>query len=159
MSKRMKAEGGRMKYSIGAICALLVFISSFWLHPSAILAQENTPPPEKRGVQLLFAQPPMEGTISMGVYDSTGKLVRVLHQDAPTPDSKDAPTTDFFPALNGLITFWDGKDDSGKLMPAGKYRAKGYMMADMDFDGVAFLGNDWSTDEKHVRRVAQHRHQ
>jgi hypothetical protein len=45
--------------------------------------------------------------------------------------------------LNGLITFWDGKDDSGQLMPAGKYRAKGFMMGEMDFEGVAFLGNDF----------------
>ena len=113
-------------------------------------AQEPTPPPEKRGVQLEFVPPPMEkGTVSMGIYDSTGKLIRVLHQDAPT--------TDFFPALNGLITFWDGKDDSGKLMPAGKYRAKGFMMGEMDFEGVAFLCNDWITDEQspHVRKITE----
>lgn len=126
------------------MCALLVFI----LHPSSfVLAQETTAPPANRGVQLLFAPPPMEGTISMGVYDSTGKLVRVLHQDAPA--------TDFFPALNGLITFWNGKDDSGNVMPAGKYHAKGYMMGEMDFEGVAYLGNDWITDEKsrHIRHI------
>lgn len=133
---------------------LLCFVILVLFPPSGIIpaiAQETTPPPEKRGVQLLFAQPPMEGTISMGIYDSTGKLVRVLHQDAPT--------TDFFPALNGLITFWDGKDDSGKPMPAGKYHAKGYMMADMDFDGVAFLGNDFVDKDgnvkiKHIDEIA-----
>ncbi|HWB58708.1 MAG TPA: hypothetical protein VG733_04415 [Chthoniobacteraceae bacterium] len=143
----MKDEGGRMK---GGICVAALFLF-FILHPSAfLLAQENTPPPEKRGVQLQFITPPMEGTISMGIYDSTGKLVRVLHQDAPT--------TDFFPALNGLITFWDGKDDAGKPMPAGKYRAKGFMMAEMDFEGVAFLGNDFvNADDKspRVRRVSK----
>ena len=89
-------------------------------------------------------------TFSMGIYDSAGKLVRVLHQEAPE--------TDFFPALNGLITFWDGKDDAGKMMPAGKYRAKGYMCGEMDFEGVAFLFNDWITDEKsphisHIRNI------
>ena len=85
----------------------------------------------------------------MGIYDSTGKLVRVLHQEAPP--------TDFFPALNGLITFWDGKDDSGKPMPAGKYRAKGYMCGEMDFEGVAFLCNDWITDENspHVKSITE----
>lgn len=134
--------------------ALLYFVILVLLSLGGIItaiAQENTPPPEKRGVQLMFAQPPMEGTISMGVYDSTGKLVRVLHQEAPT--------TDFFPALNGLITFWDGKDDSGKPMPAGKYHAKGYMMAGMDFDGVAFLGNDFVDKDgnvkiKHIDEIA-----
>ena len=85
----------------------------------------------------------MEGTISMGIYDSAGKLVRALHQDAPT--------SDFFPALNGIITFWDGKDDSGKLMPAGKYRAKGYMMGEMDFEGVAFLCNDFVDKDGNVQ--------
>ena len=83
----------------------------------------------------------------MGVYDSAGKLVRVLHRDAPT--------TDFVSALNGLITFWDGKDDSGKLLPAGKYRAKGYMMADMDFEGVAFLGNDFVDKDGKRKSTAQ----
>ena len=126
---------------------LFVILVSSFVIPA--LAQENTPPPEKKGVQLQFIPPPMEGTISMAVYDSTGKLIRTLHQDAPT--------TDFFPALNGLITYWDGKDDSGKLMPAGKYHAKGYMMTDNDFDGVAFLGNDFvDADGKvQIHRIAQ----
>lgn len=125
-----------------AVCALLLFLLH---HSSLLLAQDATPSPtpDKRGVQLLFAPPPMQGTISMGIYDSTGKLVRTLHQDAPT--------SDFFPALNGLITFWDGKDDSGKLMPAGKYRAKGLMMGEMDFEGVAFLGNDFVDKDGNVQ--------
>ncbi|MGB8352907.1 MAG: hypothetical protein WCD79_03390, partial [Chthoniobacteraceae bacterium] len=119
-----------------SVVLFVILISSFVI---TSIAQEDTPSPEKRGVQLMFVPPPMEGgTISLGIYDPAGKLVRVLHQEAQP--------TDFFAALNGFITYWDGKDDSGKLMPAGKYLARGYMVGPMDFEGVAFLGNDWIYD-------------
>src|ERR1700746_667630 len=35
-----------------------------------------------RSVRISFVPPPIEGTISLGIYDNTGKLVRVLHQEA-----------------------------------------------------------------------------
>ncbi len=114
----------------------VILVSSFVI---SAIAQDD-PPPKKAGVQLMFIPPPMEGTVSLGIYDATGKLVRVLHAESPQ--------TDFTAALNGLITFWDGKDDAGKMMPAGKYRARGYVVGAMDFEGVAFLGNDWIVDEK-----------
>ena len=60
----------------------------------------------------------MEGTISLGIYDRTGKLVRVLHREAKTGD--------FGVAVDGLITHWDGKDDGGQPLPAGTYRGRGY---------------------------------
>ena len=65
----------------------------------------------------------MEGTISLGIYDSTGKLVRTLHR-AATGD-------EFVAALDGYITHWDGLDDSGKPLPPGQYSAKGYMVGDV----------------------------
>src|SRR5208337_3556109 len=85
-------------------CAIffVILISSF-----VFSRAQDAEAPKKSGVQLMFIPPPMEGAISLGIYDATGKLVRVLHQEAPA--------TDFFAALNGLITYWDGKDDSGKL--------------------------------------------
>ena len=91
----------------------------------------------------------MEGTISMGIFDSTGKLVRTLHREANV--DSDA----FFKEINGLVTFWDGKDDSGNLMPAGKYAARGFMVGDLQIEGEAFLCNDWAADENspHVRRI------
>ncbi len=62
----------------------------------------------------------MDGTISLGIYDSHGKLVRVLH--------KAATADEFVAALDGFITHWDGLDDNGKPMPPGKYDARGYMV-------------------------------
>jgi hypothetical protein len=60
----------------------------------------------------------MEGTISLGIYDKSGKLVRVLHREA-TGD-------EFFAALDGYITHWDGLDDAGNQCPPGHYSAHGY---------------------------------
>ena len=62
----------------------------------------------------------MEGTISLGIYDAHGKLVRVLH--------KAATADEFVAALDGFITHWDGLDDAGKPMPPGRYDARGYMV-------------------------------
>jgi len=62
----------------------------------------------------------MDGTISLGIYDSTGKLVRILHREATAAE--------FVPALDGFITHWDGLDDSGQPLPPGRYSARGYMV-------------------------------
>src|SRR5213593_2271905 len=35
-----------------------------------------------RRVRISFLPPPLEGTISLGIYDGNGTLVRVLHQQA-----------------------------------------------------------------------------
>ena len=52
----------------------------------------------------------MEGTISLGIYDRSGKLVRVLHQNAQL--------NDFTIGAAALVTRWDGKDDAGQGLPA-----------------------------------------
>ena len=62
----------------------------------------------------------MEGAISLGIYDHTGKLVRILHHEA-TGD-------EFVAALDGYITHWDGMDDVGKVLPPGHYSASGFMV-------------------------------
>jgi hypothetical protein len=62
----------------------------------------------------------MDGTISLGIYDRAGKLVRTLH--------KEATGDEFVAALDGYITHWDGLDDAGKPMPPGRYTARGYMV-------------------------------
>jgi hypothetical protein len=68
----------------------------------------------------MFVPPPMEGTISLGIYDENGKLVRVLHREAGADE--------FVAALDGFITFWDGMDDVGNALPPGHYSASGYMV-------------------------------
>src|SRR5690349_21273526 len=37
-------------------------------------------------VRISFIPPPLEGTISLGIYDKSGNLVRVLHQQANLTD-------------------------------------------------------------------------
>ncbi|MEP6671326.1 MAG: hypothetical protein ABJF10_19340 [Chthoniobacter sp.] len=90
-------------------------------------------------MRITFLPPPMEGSLSLGIYDKKGKLVRTM--------AREASEKDFTIGLNGLITFWDGKDDAGKVMPPGLYTARGYSVGTIDVDGIALHGNDWITDD------------
>ena len=74
-----------------------------------------------RSVRISFVPPPLEGMISLGVYDRANKLVRVLHQEAELDE--------FTVEADGLETKWDGKNDDGEDLPAGTYRARGYAVA------------------------------
>jgi hypothetical protein len=96
-------------------------------------------------MRITFLPPPMEGTLSLGIYDRKGKLVRVMAHEATEKD--------FIVGLNGLITYWDGKDDTGKVMPTGIYYARGYSVGAVDVEGVALHGNDWITNEDAPRPV------
>src|SRR5689334_12913301 len=60
----------------------------------------------QRNVRISFVPPPLEGTISLGIYDLSGRLVRVLHQQADL----DAFTI----GADALQTKWDGKDNDGQ---------------------------------------------
>jgi hypothetical protein len=62
----------------------------------------------------------MDGTISLGIYDQAGKLVRVLHQNAQLNDFTIGP--------DSLVTRWDGKDDEHQDSPSGRYHARGYLV-------------------------------
>ena len=97
----------------------------------AAFAQESVP--------ILFLPPPMEGTISLGIFDATGKLVRVLHREAGQEEFKVGE--------NGLATRWDGRDAAGQPMPHGKYRVGGWTSGNLGVEGVAFHGNDWIKDD------------
>jgi hypothetical protein len=81
-----------------------------------------------RNVRITFVPPPLEGTISLGIYDSGAKLVRVLHQQA----SLDAFTI----GADALITKWDGEDDDGQDLPSGKYHARGYIVGSLQLENV-----------------------
>ena len=87
--------------------------------PSPTLEQTPSAPPT-RTVRLSFVPPPLQGTISLGIYDGNGKLVRVLHQEAEL--------NDFTIGADALVTQWDGKNDDGANLPAGKYHARGYLV-------------------------------
>lgn len=112
--------------------SLLVFASLL----GTALAQDAPPPP---GVQITFLPPPLEGTLSAGIYTKEGKLVRTF--------AREATEKDFTVGLNGFITRWDGKDDAGKELPAGTYFVRGFGVGEIDVEGVAFHGNDWIKDE------------
>src|SRR6476469_6292874 len=87
--------------------------------PSPTPEQPPAPSPA-RSVRISFIPPPMEGTISLGIYDQAGKLVRVLHQNAQLDD--------FAIGADALVTRWDGKDDGHQDSPSGRYHARGYVV-------------------------------
>ncbi len=105
--------------------------------------EEDEKPPQHSGVRITFLPPPISGTISLGIYDKAGKLVRVLHREA-TED-------DFTVGLNGLITNWNGKDDAGVMVPPGKYQARGYSVGTLEVEGEAYHANDFMVGEDSPR--------
>jgi len=127
---------------LSLIFALLLFVPGLLSLAQAQEAPATTPKP---GARLEFVPPPMEGTVSMGIYDGKGKLVRALHRE------EEVQSEAFGKALNGLITSWDGKNDAGEPMPAGKYFARGFMVGDLAAEGEAMHGNDWITDDDSPR--------
>jgi hypothetical protein len=84
-----------------------------------LLTPEPTPSPV-RSIPISFVPPPMEGTISLGIYDQTGRLVRALYQNAEL--------NNFTIGADALVARWDGRDDAGRDLPAGRYHARGYLI-------------------------------
>ena len=97
-------------------------------------------------VEIRFVPPSAEGTISLGIYDSSGRLVRVLCDEWPIGN--------FNAGLNGLSTEWDGKDASGQPVVAGTYTAKGFHTGGVTVDGEAFHFNDWITTDDAPRIIS-----
>jgi hypothetical protein len=142
----------------------LPFVISFAV-ASALFSQESPTPTETeaappstatpgvtasapvRNVPLRFVPPPMEGTISLGIWDSNDKLVRVLHREAPIDT--------FTVEENSLSTMWDGRNDVGGDLPAGKYRARGYLVGKMKVDdaGKVAAPPEAATDHISVKLV------
>lgn len=87
---------------------------------SATVTPPTPSPSSTRSVRISFLPPPLEGKISLGIYDSSEKLVRVLH--------KEAELAEFIVGADALITKWDGKDDNGEDLPVGKYHARGFLV-------------------------------
>ncbi len=89
-------------------------------------------------VEFAFAVPD-DGRITLGVFDGSGKLVRLLHRLAAGED--------FRIGLNGFITTWDGRNDAGELLPSGRYHVRGYLVGEeVTVSGEDFLFNDWAAD-------------
>jgi hypothetical protein len=100
-----------------------------------------------RNVSLRFVPPPMEGTISLGIWDSNDKLVRVLHREAKIDK--------FTVEENSLSTTWDGKNDTGEDMPNGKYRARGYLVGKLKVEDIGKVTSppEGATDHISVKLV------
>lgn len=99
-------------------------------------------------VQVSFLPPPLaDAAYSVGIYESkTGRLVRRLHESAPDEA--------FTAGLNGFITHWDRKDESGKTVPAGKYTARGWAVGEkLAVEGVDVIGNGWTDEDEDLRVV------
>jgi len=103
--------------------------------PTASPSPTPSPTPEQtpsatpaRSVRLSFVPPPMDGTISLGIYDTNRKLVRVLHREAKIDN--------FTVDVDSLNTTWDGKNEIGGDLPAGKYHARGYLVGRLKVEHV-----------------------
>jgi hypothetical protein len=107
----------------------------------------TTSAPPSRTVSLRFVPPPMEGTISLGIWDSNDKLVRVLHREAKIDK--------FTVEENSLSTTWDGKNDVGEDLPLGKYRARGYLVGKLKIEdlGKVTSSPEGATDHISVKLV------
>ena len=87
----------------------------------------------------------MEGRISLGIYDAKGKLLRVLHHEADL--------NEFKIGTDALVTQWDGKNDNGEDLPAGKYHARGYLVGplkveDLNQAAASPPENNWNASVK-----------
>jgi hypothetical protein len=121
---------------------------------SPISAESLTPPPvpeqtpsasPARSVRISFVPPPLEGRISLGIYDAKGKLLRVLHHEADL--------NEFKIGTDALVTQWDGKNDNGEDLPAGNYHARGYLVGplkveDLNQAAASPLENNWNASVK-----------
>ncbi|HEY2614547.1 MAG TPA: hypothetical protein VGI42_02460 [Chthoniobacterales bacterium] len=135
------SDRGFRKAGAAAI-GLLLFAGSSRAEPSP----STSPSPSATAainVRISFLPPPLDGTISLGVYDAKGKLVRVLHREADI--------NEFEIGQDALSTTWDGKSDAGENVPAGKYNARGFVVGDLQIEGVGFFFNDWITADDSPR--------
>lgn len=133
--------------SNGSARFLVSLLFAFFL-PFLAFAQESPAPPvpptpSSNQVRLSFVPPPMEGTISLGIYDSNQKLVRILHREAALED--------FEVGSDALVAAWDGNNDAGERLPPGRYHARGFAVGEVEVEGIGFFFNDWVMDERSPR--------
>jgi hypothetical protein len=99
--------------------------------PSPITEQTPSVTPG-RSIRISFVPPPLEGRISLGIYDTTGKLVRILHQEAQL--------NQFQIGADALVSQWDGRNSEGMDLPPGKYHARGYMVGSLKVEDLNQAG-------------------
>ena len=114
----------------------------------AAAAQSRAEEPAAAGTEIRFVPATGSGTVSLGLFDRDGRLVRVLCDEWTF--------NRFRIGLNGLSTTWDGKDDAGQPVAEGTYTARGFVVGDIVISGEAFHFNDWieSPDSPRIVSVA-----
>jgi len=116
--------------------ALLHLVLAVLLAAVAARAEEAAvEAPPSRGVEIRFVPPGAAGTVSLGIYDASGRLVRVLCDEWTFGR--------FRVGLNGLSTEWDGLDSNGQPVAAGTYAARGFIVGNLQVEGEAIHFNDW----------------
>jgi hypothetical protein len=107
---------------------------------------EPTPSPSPaRNVRISFVPPPMDGTISLAIYDQAGQIVRILHQNAQL--------NDFTIGADALVTRWDGKDDGHQDLPSGRYHARGYLVGPLKREDLGETSPPSTESEAKVVKV------
>ncbi|HEX4640619.1 MAG TPA: hypothetical protein VH252_04495 [Chthoniobacterales bacterium] len=134
---------------------IVLAIAAVWLAGNTAAQESPSPSPTgtPRSIRISFVPPPLDGTISLGVYDAKGKLVRVLFREADI--------NEFNIGSDSVSTTWDGKDDAGDNVPPGKYSAHGFVVGDLKIEGVGFFFNDWISSAdgprfSRIRSLAMH---
>ena len=114
----------------------------------AVTAEGRTETTAPHGTELRFVPATGSGTVSLGIYDRDGRLVRVLCDEWPF--------SRFRVGLNGLSTTWDGNDGAGQPVSAGTYAARGFVVGDVAISGEAIHFNDWieTADSPRIVSVA-----
>jgi len=114
-----------------------------FLRPQEISPSPSASATPARAVRITFVPPPLEGKISLGVYNEWSQLVRVLHQEADFDE--------FAIGADALSTKWDGKDDYDYDLPARKYTARVYLQT---IDGLPLVTVAKRQDAKSVSVAA-----
>ena len=140
-----------MTKRIALALLILTALASARAQESPAPTPPSSPTPAERNIRISFVPPPLDGTISLGIYDAKGKLVRVLFREADI--------NEFNIGSDALSTSWDGKDDAGENVPPGKYSAHGFVVGDLKIEGVGFFFNDWISSAEgprfsHIRSLA-----
>jgi len=140
-----------MTKRIALALLILTALASARAQESPSPTPPSSPTPAERNIRISFVPPPLDGTISLGIYDAKGKLVRVLFREADI--------NEFNIGSDALSTSWDGKDDAGENVPPGKYSAHGFVVGDLKIEGVGFFFNDWISSAEgprfsHIRSLA-----
>ena len=147
-SKRSRrAARTSLGVSKGIMFALAIGVLLISLLPAQELSPSASPSTTPdRSVRISFVPPPLEGKISLGIYDESGRLVRVLHQEAEFDE--------FSIGADALSTKWDGKDDEEHDLPGGKYSARGFLVAPMKIGPETVNTAPPAATSVHIKLVA-----